>query len=542
MARRRLSAGLPPNFRYPLITPDNERESFIDHDFYGDGLGQMRDTGLYPTHQPRERSPTPQLVRVAKQPEMIRRQSVRPFSGDWVTPDVVSGSKLPGSFQDTDADDIVPEIVETTPLNDADAMDLYSEESDENLDFGPDEPLVFPQLPLEEVVLEVAYILRKQSKPPVEGFTYVFSDLTGRSKFYRIGSTKSNARRANEHRNVCSLSYFRVQKTPATSLWQYKRLEKLAQAELINMRYEPNCACNSQYHQYLWGKEQTAFEILESWSKWLAYHSPYDKTGHLLPFWEHRLRVFEAGFQHYFDCKGTRCMKHTTDTVACPICLRAGWKAFTTPSGLDKIEFASQTQVAAQWAHKILLYLQKYVSINDSVLFPLLNGVERAASLSTTMSDRLKSPALFLNLLYARLIIPMLWSTIFTTDAYFSILSLLEITIFSVMYMLVRLELAQIAPRRRGKEKKNKEGRLVRRKPLPSSSDFFDDEPSGTIPAVEPRILDIADDPAPNMLRQTKPSGKESGKKPKPVSMLLPGEAATRSKRSKPGKRKSDFV
>ncbi|KAL4990828.1 hypothetical protein BDW68DRAFT_185335 [Aspergillus falconensis] len=497
MSRRRLPTDLPPNFRYPLITPENDRESFLDYDLYDGGAGRSREPLVYPTYQPRERSPAPQVVRVAKQPEMIRRQSLRSFSGDWGTVDAINlagDSKVPGSFQDTDADDRETEILEAVPRgahsHPMDAADLYSDESDENLDFGHDEALVFPQLVLEEVVLEVAHILRTRSNPTGKGVTYVFADPTGRNKFYKIGSSKNVLNRVNEHRNICNISYFRVKSKPATPLWQYKRLEKLAQAELINMSYDPNCVCGIQQRQYFWGRAETAFEILDFWSKWLANHSPYDKNGHLLPFWEHRLRVFEANIQKNFDCQGPKCMKHTTNTVACPICLRAGWKAWAEPSGLDKIEFVSRTQIGNQWVHKILLYLYKYIPIQDSVWVASIDGIANAIS----MCDRFKSPVILLNLLYARLLIPMLWSTIFTTAEYFSFFAIMEILVFSAIYQLVRLELAQLGVRRRGTERLSKDGGQIRRRALPPSSDRAGDEAGGRKPTKEPRILEIPDD------------------------------------------------
>ncbi|KAL6239745.1 hypothetical protein BDW75DRAFT_227080 [Aspergillus navahoensis] len=525
MSRRRLPTDLPPNFRYPLITPENDRESFVNYDLYDDDdddARRSRETLVYPTYQPSERSPAPQVGRVAKQPEMIRRQSLRPFSGDWGTVnanDLVGNSKVPGSFQDTDAEDREMEIVEAVPRgaysHPIDAADLYSDDTDENLDFGQDEPLVFPQLALEEVVLEVAHILRTRSNPAGEGFTYVFADPTGRNKFYKIGSAKNVSNRVNKHRNICNISYFRVQRRPATPLWQYKRLEKLAQAELINMSYDPNCVCGIQQRQYFWGRAETAFELLDFWSKWLVKHSPYDKNGHLLPFWEHRLRVFEANIQKDFDCQGPKCMKHTTDTVACPICLRAGWKAWAAPSGHDKIEFVSRTQIGSQWVHKILLYLYKYIPIQDSVWITSIDGIASAIS----MCDQFKSPVMLLNLLYARLLIPMLWSTIFTTAEYFSFFAILEILIFSAIYQLVRLELVQLGVRRRGTERLSKDGRQIRRKALPPSSDRAIDEVGGRKSSKEPRILEIPDDRDGNILQQT-PSSSGNGKKTRPINFM----------------------
>ncbi|KAL3436209.1 hypothetical protein BDV09DRAFT_184381 [Aspergillus tetrazonus] len=505
MSRRRLPTDLPPNFRYPLITPDNDRESFADYDLYDGDAGRSREPLVYPTYQPRERSPAPQVVRVAKQPEMIRRQSLRPFSGDWGTVDAVNvagDSKVPGSFQDTDAEDRATEILEAVPRgaysHPIDGADFYTDESDENLDFGHEEPLIFPRLTLEEVVQEVAHILRTRSKPASEGFTYVFADPTGHNRFYKIGSAKNVSTRANDHRKICNISYFRAQKKPATPLWQYKRLEKLAQAELVNMSYDPNCICGIQQRQYFWGRAETAFETIEFWSKWLLKHSPYDKNGRLLPFWEHRLRVFEAKIQKNFDCQGAKCMKHSADAIACPICLRAGWKAWTEPSGLDKIEFVSRTQIGSPWVHKILLYLYKYIPIQDSVWVTSIDGLARAVALC----DRFKSPAILLNLLYARLLIPMLWSTIFTTAEYFSFFAIVEILLFSAIYQLVRLELAQLGVHRRGTERLSKDSRQIRRKALPPSSDRAGDEASCRKHSKEPRILEIPDDEDGDILHQ----------------------------------------
>ncbi|KAL4753230.1 hypothetical protein BDW72DRAFT_201587 [Aspergillus terricola var. indicus] len=526
MSRRRLPTDLPPNFRYPLITPENDRESFVDYDLYDGDAGHSREPLVYSTYQPRERSPAPQVVRVAKQPEMIRRQSLRPFSGHWGTVDAVNlagDSKVPGSFQDTDAEDRATEILEAVPRgaysHSIDGADFYTDESDENLDFGHDEPLIFPQLTLEEVVQEVAHILRTRSNPASEGFTYVFADPTGRNKFYKIGSAKNVSTRMDDHRNICNISYFRAQKKPATPLWQYKRLEKLAQAELINMSYDPNCICGIQQRQYFWGRSETAFETIDFWSKWLLKHSPYDKNGRLLPFWEHRLRVFEVKIQKNFDCRGPKCVKHTADAVACHICLRAGWKAWAEPSGLDKIEFVSRTQIGSPWVHKILLYLYKYIPIQDSVWVSSIDGLARAISLC----DRFKSPAILLNLLYARLLIPMLWSTIFTTAEYFSFFAIMEILIFSAIYQLVRLELTQLGVRRRGTERLGKDGRQIRRKALPLSLD----RAGGEIP----------DDEDANILHHA-PASKSSGgggggggPKARPAPVFLPSEAAARLKR-----------
>ncbi|KAL5343585.1 hypothetical protein BJX70DRAFT_385371 [Aspergillus crustosus] len=539
MSKRRPAPHTKP--RYPLITPEDENEAFLDYNHYDGDEGRSQEYLVYPTYQVRERSPAPQIVRVAKQPEMIRRQSLRPISGDWGTLDAVSpsdDSKVPGSFQDSDLD---REIIEAYPRHGyshpAEIADFYSEESDENLDFGHDEPLVFPQLPLEDVVLDVAYILRTKSSPAADGFTYVFADPTGRNKFYKIGSARNISKRANEHRSNCHLAYFRVQRNPAIPIRQYKRLEKLAQAELINMSYDPNCVCGVQQCQYFWGREQTAFEILEFWSKWLVKHSPYDKDGHLLSFWEHRLRVFESNIQKNFDCQGAKCIKRTIDTVACPICLRAGWKAWAEPSGLDKIEFASRTQIGSEWVHKMLLYLYKYIPVQDNMWVAGIDGIAQAVS----MCDRFKSPALLLNVLYARLLVPMLWSTIFSTTDYIPFFSMMEILMFSAIYGLVRLELAQLAGHRRATERRGKDGHLLRRKALPSAAGDVGNEASEGKSTKEPRIIEISEDRAQNTTKQLTTSGKGSGKKSDSVSALFPTDAAARFKRLKPGRRRSDF-
>ncbi|KAL4779781.1 hypothetical protein BJX76DRAFT_351496 [Aspergillus varians] len=540
MSRRRLPPGLPPNFRYPLITPDQERASFIDYDAHGGDGGRSRDHMVYPTYQPRDQSPPRQIMRVAKQPEMVRRQTLRPFSGDWGAfgaGDQVDDSRVPGSFQYKEE----PEIFEAVPRNGysppAEATNSFSDESDENLDFGQDEPLVFPRLPLEDVVSEVAYVLRTKSYPATDGFTYVFADPTGRNKFYKISSGKNVSKRANAHRNICGLSYFCVQSKPAIRLRQYKRLEKLAQAELINMSYVPNCVCGMPQRQYCWGREETAFEILEFWSKWLAKHSPYDNDGNLLPFWEHRLRVFQANIQKCFDCQGPKCIKRSTETVACPICLRAGWKAWTEPSGLDRIEFASRTRMINPRTHKAIVYLHKYAGIPDHVLLALVDGLSHAGSLG----GRFKSPTILLSILYARVLIPMLWATIFSTADYISFLAMVEIVIYSVIYQLVRAELARLAVPRGTTDKSSKDGRLVRRKALPSKSDKAGHEASGGKSTKEPSVVEIPEDRVQNVPRQVTSSGKASSNTSESVSPLLPGEAVTRVKKLKPGRRRSDF-
>ncbi|KAL2819708.1 hypothetical protein BJX63DRAFT_445304 [Aspergillus granulosus] len=502
------------------MTPDNDRESFVDYNFYDGDAGHSRDPLVYPTYQTREQSPAPPIVRVARQPEMVRRQSLRPFSGDWGTYDLAGpsdDSKVPGSFQDAGADfdaDIVEAVPRSAYAHPAELADLYSDVSEENSDFGDEEPLVFPQLPLEDVVMEVAYILRRRSNPAGEGFTYVFADPTGRNKFYKIGSAKNVSKRANEHRSICSLSSFRVQRKPAIPIRQYKRLEKLAQAELINMSYDPNCVCSVKQHQYFWGREQTASELLEFWSKWLGKHSPYDKDGNLLPFWEHRLRVFESNIPKYFDCQGAKCMKYSTDTLACPICLRAGWRAWAEPNGREKIEFASRTQIGSEWGHKILMYLHKYIPIKEDIYLATVDGISWAIS----QMDRFKSPALLLNLLYARLLIPMLWSTIFTTSDTIPFITMVEIVLFSVIYQLVRLELAQLTAQRSATDRYSKDGRLVHRKPLQSAPDKAGNGSSAVKSSKEPRIIEIPEDRVQNVPRPVTTSPPKTFMYPSPNS------------------------
>ncbi|KAL3469695.1 hypothetical protein BJX99DRAFT_251781 [Aspergillus californicus] len=540
MTSRRVSPAPPPTYRYPLMTPGDERDNFLDYSIYDGDAGQSREQMVYPPYQnqPREKSPAPQIVRVAKQPEMIRRQSLRPFSGDWGTYEAITpadDSKIPGSFQDAEVEDIKREMIEARTRgaysHPADIADLYSDVSEGERDFGQEQPLVFPQLPLEDVVYEVAYMLRAKSKPPAEGFTYVFADPTGRNRFYKIGSAKNVSKRANEHRSICNLSFFRVQRKPAIPLRQYKRLEKLAQAELINMSYDPNCVCDIQPHQYFYGREQTAIEILEFWSKWLMKHCPYDSNGHLLPFWEHRLRVFQTNIPKLFDCGGAKCLKRTSDTMACPICLRTGWKAWAEPSGTDKIEFASRTQIGSEWAHKVLLYLHKHMPIPEHVWVTCIDGLAQSMS----MCARFKSPVILLNLLYARILIPMLWSVLFTATDTIPFIAMMEIVIFSVIYQLVRLELAQVTAHASIAERHGKESRLVRRKALPSTSENLGD-------ARELRMSEIPDDRVQALTNQPIAPGKGGGKKSESISVLHPSDGIARIKRAKPGRRRISGV
>ncbi|KAI9376625.1 hypothetical protein BJX61DRAFT_530779 [Aspergillus egyptiacus] len=541
MTRRRPSPGLPPNFRYPLITPVHDRDSFIDYDVDDGDAGHSQDHLVYPSYQTRDKSPAPQIVRVAKQPEMIRRQSLRPFSGDWGTFDLPGPPvdvKVPGAYSSPDADagDFGKEIIETVPRSayshPADIADLYSDVSEADMDFGEDSTLEFPQLTLEDVVVEVAYVLRTRSSPPAEGFAYVFADPTGRNKFYKIGSAKNVSKRANEHRSICNISSFRVQRKTAVPIRQYKRLEKLAQAELINMSYDPDCVCDIQQHRYFWGRQQTALEILDFWSKWLLQHAPYDKHGHLLPFWEHRLRVFESNIPKYFDCAGAKCIKRTSDTLACPICLRTGWREWVAPSALDKIEFASRTQIGSERAHQVLLYLHKYLPIPDHIWVASIDGIGQAIS----MCVRFKSPALLLNLLYARILIPILWSTIFTTSDYIPFMAMMEIAIYSGIYLLVRLELAQALAYGGAAGRRNKETRLLRRKAVPSA---HAGEGASRGRPKEPDIVEIPDDRIRNLMKRTNALNKGNSKNSESLSVMLPDG---RLKRLKPGRRRSDFT
>ncbi|KAB8238406.1 T5orf172 domain-containing protein [Aspergillus alliaceus] len=209
----------------------------------------------------------------------------------------------------------------------------------------------------EDIILKIVDILRglpKNSEKKKEGYAYILYDPSARTGVYKIGRAVNMKDRLNQHKNKCNLEHWEARKEPAVPIKQYKRLERLVQAELRNMGYRFRCYCHAKHQEYFWGDREVASEMLVSWSRWLREQEPYDDEGRLKDFWVDRLNIVLQYPLSSFTCMATECAKRISGTSHCPDCVRAGWKTFMAPSLEDHFDYFCRMHVPYSWDRCIL--------------------------------------------------------------------------------------------------------------------------------------------------------------------------------------------
>ncbi|OOF98900.1 hypothetical protein ASPCADRAFT_204606 [Aspergillus carbonarius ITEM 5010] len=239
-----------------------------------------------------------------------------------------------------------------------------------------DAPLV-----TENIILEIRDIMTREYKEENRGCAYVYRDCKDESQYFKIGSTDRIQVRERELQNQCKHIGWELIPEPKLPIWQYKRLERLAQSELKGLRYDLNCVCSIKHREYFRGSNATASEVLERWSRWLVNHEPYDNKKRLKPFWMQRLETFTTNKNGllYFDCHGNKCARRESKSIVCQECLRAGWKAWTEPTILEKVRYSCRPYIQTLGQHSpVPTYLLGIVGgrIFVPMLLVLLQGYE----------------------------------------------------------------------------------------------------------------------------------------------------------------------
>ncbi|PWY83646.1 hypothetical protein BO94DRAFT_576099 [Aspergillus sclerotioniger CBS 115572] len=233
----------------------------------------------------------------------------------------------------------------------------------------------------EDIILENRNIMTREYKEENRGCAYIYQDCKDKSQYFKIGSTDRIQARERELQNQCKHIGWELIPEPKFPIWQYKRLERLARSELKGLRYDPNCVCSTKHRQYFRGSNATASEVLEHWSRWFVNHEPYDKENRLKPFWVERLETFTTNKNGlvYFDCHGNKCSRRESKSIACQECLRAGWKAWTEPTILEKAGYVCQTFIRTLGQHSpVPTYLLGIVGgrLLIPIMLVLLQGLE----------------------------------------------------------------------------------------------------------------------------------------------------------------------
>ncbi|KAF7590833.1 hypothetical protein BBP40_002302 [Aspergillus hancockii] len=208
----------------------------------------------------------------------------------------------------------------------------------------------------EDIILEVRNEIRKakdgKDKPLKEGHAYVFRQSPTQPQLYKIGHSIQVKKRQNRHRKRCKLPDWEAKKSPAWPIREYKRLERLAQAELANLACQPNCACFIKHKEYFWGDPSVGTNVLAFWSRWLQEQEPYDEKGELKPFWDDRVELFvRKEHRIHFNCPA-RCTERHPGSPACQNCIRLGWEKFANPTIQEVFEYSCRMHIpypSARW-------------------------------------------------------------------------------------------------------------------------------------------------------------------------------------------------
>ncbi|KAE8132804.1 hypothetical protein BDV38DRAFT_200147 [Aspergillus pseudotamarii] len=231
----------------------------------------------------------------------------------------------------------------------------------------------------EEIIFAIRDVIcgwtSPQGKESKKGYAYIFYDPLAQSPCYKIGHSGNVKVRTQQHQNQCRLRRWSSKKSPA--LRDYKLLERLAHAELRNLRCKPNCFCGAEHREYFLGEAAHGQDILDSWSRWLIEKDPYNDDGNLRPFWVDRLNVLLDGYSRHFHCTDLECNKHHCSSNACQACLREGWQTFIEPTAQDMFEYDCRIKVPFAWGCLLLqtcygrfpCYETELVWMSDSIEF-----------------------------------------------------------------------------------------------------------------------------------------------------------------------------
>ncbi|KAB8264776.1 hypothetical protein BDV32DRAFT_160194 [Aspergillus pseudonomiae] len=240
----------------------------------------------------------------------------------------------------------------------------------------------------EDIILAIRDVIcgwsGAQERESKKGYAYIFHDPSAQSPYYKIGHSGNVKVRTQQHQKQCQLRKWSAKQSPA--LRDYRLLEKLAHAELRNLRCKPNCFCRVEHREYFLGTAAHGQDILDSWSRWLK-KDPYNDDGNLGPFWVNRLNVFVDECSGFFHCTAIEDTRHHLDSNACQACLRKGWQKFTNPTAQDIFEYDCQTRVPFAWGRLLLQACYSRFPYYETKLACIIDCIERVCRMWDSVSS-----------------------------------------------------------------------------------------------------------------------------------------------------------
>ncbi|KAL4864767.1 hypothetical protein BDV12DRAFT_188658 [Aspergillus spectabilis] len=258
-------------------------------------------------------------------------------------------------------------------------------------------------IPQQHTILEIFHDMKDimvKSYNSDKGYAYILFDRLNHSPFFKIGKSNNPKHRKGEHERKCQLKGWDSRQRPATSISMPMRLERLAQVELQNMKYDPRCSCGVEHVEYFWGEINIGLEALDFWCDWLQRHEPYGWDGQLKGFWVDRLDLFQNRLHDYFRCGRAQCAEQEEEAPACQACLRAGWKKWIEPTPEDELDYACRVTIPSKWVRLSIMKLDTFKIIDNFYLVAFANLVGKILSMWRWISD----PNIFLCAISLRLL------------------------------------------------------------------------------------------------------------------------------------------
>ncbi|KAL3477442.1 hypothetical protein BJX99DRAFT_269849 [Aspergillus californicus] len=208
---------------------------------------------------------------------------------------------------------------------------------------------------IREIFRDTKNIMTKTYKNN-EGYAYILFDPLNQSRFFKIGKANNPTSRKGEHTRKCQLKGWASRERPATPIRWPMRLERLAQAELQNMKYIPDCPCGVEHVEF---------------------------SGE---FWVDRLKLFQSRLRDYFSCGRVQCAEEEEEVAACQACLRAGWRKWAEPTPEDELDYACRAAFSSKWVQLRALELGTFRLIKNLYLVEFINLVGGILSIWRSIS------------------------------------------------------------------------------------------------------------------------------------------------------------
>ncbi|KAL4895153.1 hypothetical protein BDV59DRAFT_160433 [Aspergillus ambiguus] len=194
-----------------------------------------------------------------------------------------------------------------------------------------------------EVIREMCSVISKpisSNEHKSDGYAYVFSDPSDNADLYKLGQSTKVQKREDEYtKGKCKISGWETTIRPRVlAIRGHIHLEQLAHRQLANSNCSFTCNCGTSHREFFFGTKEAALPILDLWTEWL-WQRPYDERGELKDFWKNRLSMMERKFLSAFCCQRDDCSSKEKRGPACAECLMKGWKVWTIPTFVDKLEY-----------------------------------------------------------------------------------------------------------------------------------------------------------------------------------------------------------